>query len=223
MRETQHIAPMSRHNGLTLALAGLILMPLVLTVGYWLDGRAQLVVVFLFLACMMMLILGALKLREPRYSFSLSSDHLHFHHKIGGWSLHWSNIIRIDQARLQSGLDLVELPYIGIKMRDYDEFLPLMTPRMAVHLLTEQRPLLAMALRHGAISRYELQEWLVEDSRYRSPGGQHYQGLVAMLGHRMTHLRELYGYDLLIHESSLDREAPEFVTLLRGYLQPSHL
>ncbi|WP_417614891.1 DUF2982 domain-containing protein [Oceanisphaera sp.] len=218
MRKTQHIEPVSRHNGLTLVLAGLILMPLVLAVGYWLGGRAQLVVVFLFLVGMIITILGALKLREPRYSFSLSHDHLHFHHKIGGWSLHWSNIIRVDQARLQSGLDLVELPYIGIKIRDYDEFLPLMTPRLAVHLLTEQRPLLAMALRHGAISRYELQEWLVEDSRYRSAAGQDYQGLTAMLAHRMTHLRELYGYDLLIHESSLDRDAADFVTLLRGYL-----
>ncbi|GGB47910.1 hypothetical protein GCM10011502_21540 [Oceanisphaera marina] len=220
VRETQHIKPMSRHNGLALTVAGLILMPVVLAVGYWLDGQARLVLVFLFLACMIMSILGALKLREPRYSFSLSAEHLHFHHKIGGWSLHWSNIIRIDQARLHSGLNLEELPYIGIKIRDYDELLPLMTPRMVVHLLTEQRPLLAMALRHGAISRYELQEWLVEDSHYRSSKGQDYQGLAAMLGHRMTHLRDLYGYDLLIHESSLDRDAPEFVTLLRSYLNP---
>ncbi|MFD1009125.1 DUF2982 domain-containing protein [Oceanisphaera ostreae] len=218
MQEAQHIEPISRHNGLALVLAGLVLMPLVLILGYWLDGRAQLVIVFLFLACMIMSVLGALKLREPRYSFSLSREHLHFHHKIGGWSLHWTNIIRIDQARLQSGLELAELPYIGIKIRDYDEFLPLMSPRLAVHLLTEQRPLLAMALRHGAISRHELQEWLVEDDRYRSAGGQDYQGLTAMLGHRMSHLRDLYGYDLLIHESSLDREASEFVTLLRSYL-----
>ncbi|MFP2768165.1 DUF2982 domain-containing protein [Oceanisphaera sp. KMM 10153] len=220
MRETQHIKPMSRRNGLALTLAGLAVMLALLLVGYWLDDRGRLVVVFLFMAGLVMTVLGILKLREPVYSFSLSADNLHFHHKIGGWSLHWSNIIRVDQPRLQSGLDLVDLPYIGIKIRDYDEFLPLMSPRLVVHLLTEQRPLLAMALRHGAISRHHLQDWLVEDSHYRSAGGQHYQGLAAMLGHRMTHLRELYGYDLLIHESSLDREAAEFITLLRRYLQP---
>ncbi len=220
VRETQHIEPMSRRNGLALTLAGLAVMLILLLVGYWLDERGRLAVIFLFMAGLVMTVLGILKLREPVYSFSLSADTLHFHHKIGGWSLHWSNIIRVDQPRLQSGLDLVDLPYIGIKIRDYDEFLPLMSPRLVVHLLTEQRPLLAMALRHGAISRHHLQDWLVENSHYRSAGGHDYQGLTAMLGNRMTHLRELYGYDLLVHESNLDREAPEFITLLRRYLQP---
>ncbi len=220
VRETQHIKPMSRHNGWTLTLVGLVLMPVLLLINYWLDGQGQLVVIFLFLVGLVMTVLGILKLREPVYSFSLSADTLHFHHKIGGWSLHWSNIIRVDQPRLHSGLDLVALPYIGVKIRDYDEFLPLMSPRLVVHLLTEQRPLLAMALRHGAVSRHHLQDWLVEDGEYRSAGGRHYHGLAAMLGHRMTHLRELYGYDLLIHESNLDREVPEFIALLRRYLQP---
>lgn len=221
VRETQHIEPMSRRHGPTLTLAGAAVMLVLLLAQYLLDGRGQLVLVFLFLAGLVMTVLGILKLREPPYSFSLSADNLHFHHKIGGWSLHWSNIARIDQPRLHSGLDLVELPYVGIKIRDYDEFLPLMTARLAVHLLTEQRPLLAMALRHGTVSRSQLQDWLIEDSHYRSAGGRHYQGLTAMLGHRMSHLRELYGYDLLVHESNLDREAPEFVALLRRYLQPT--
>lgn len=218
MRETLHIEPMSRHNGLTLTLTGLILMPVLLLVGYFLGQHVQLVIVFLFLACMVMTLLGILKLREPRYSFSLSEEHLHFHHRVGGWSLRWDNIIRIDQARLQRDMGLEELPYVGIKIRHYDNLLPLMTPRLIVNILTEQRPLLAMALRHGAISRRELQDWLVEDGRYKSEGGQVYQGITAMLGNRMAHLRDLYGYDLLIHESSLDRESSEFVTLLRRYL-----
>ncbi|MBR9857408.1 MAG: DUF2982 domain-containing protein [Gammaproteobacteria bacterium] len=220
VRKTQHIEPMSRRNGLALTLAGMVLMLILLLAGYWLEERGRLVVIFLFMAALVMTVLGILKLREPVYSLSLSADNLHFHHKIGGWSLHWSNIIRVDQPRLQSGMDLVDLPYIGIKIRDYDELLPLVSPRLVVHLLTEQRPLLAMALRHGAISRHHLQDWLVEDSEYRSASGRHYRGLAAMLGHRMTHLRELYGYDLLIHESNLDRDAPDFLVLLRRYLQP---
>ncbi|MGR7921539.1 hypothetical protein CGX12_09030 [Zobellella denitrificans] len=221
VRETQHIEPMSRRHGLALTLAGVAVMLVLTGVLYWLGGRGHLVVIFLFLAGLVMTVLGVLKLREPPYSFSLSADNLHFHHKIGGWSLHWNNIVRIDQPRLHEGLDLVELPYVGIKIRDYDEFLPLMTPRLTVHMLNDQRPLLAMALRHGAISRHRLQDWLVEDNHYRSASGRHYEGLAAMLGHRMTHMRELYGYDLLVHESNLDREPPEFVALLRRYLQPS--
>ncbi|ART81096.1 hypothetical protein CBP12_04100 [Oceanisphaera avium] len=202
-------------------------MPLILAVGYWLDGRGQLVIVFIFLAAMIMALLGVLKLREPEFSFTLSAEHLHFHHKVGGWSLHWSNVQRIDQPRLTRGMELVDLPYVGIKIRDYDAFLPLMTPRLAVHILTEQRPLLSMALRYGAISRHELHDWLIEDSQFRSAGGHQYTGLTAMLGHRLGHLRDLYGYDLLIHESSLDRDAGEFASLLRTYLAssraPQHL
>ncbi|NHI00634.1 MULTISPECIES: DUF2982 domain-containing protein [Oceanimonas] len=218
MKETQHIEPMSRRHGPTLILAGsaglLVLLPLL----YWLGNRGQLVLVFLLLACLVTLVLGLLKLREPVYSFSLSEDNLHFHHRIGGWSLHWSNIIRVDQPRVNSGLELVSLPYVGIKIRNYDEFLPLMTPRLIVHLLTEQRPLLAMGVRHGAIDRARLQDWLIEDNHYRSAAGRHYHGLAAMLGHRMSHLRELYGYDLLVHESNLDRDSADFVQLLRHYL-----
>lgn len=221
MRETQHIEPTSRHNGLTLTVAGLGLMPIVLAAGYWLEGRGQLVIIFIFLAAMVTALLGVLKLREPEFSFTLSPEHLHFHHKVGGWSLNWDNIQRIDQPRLTRGLDLVDLPYVGIKIRDYDAFLPLMTPRLAVNILTEQRPLLAMALRYGAISRREMHDWLIEDTQFRSANGQSYTGLIAMLGHRMGHLRDLYGYDLLIHESSLDRDASDFSTLLRGYLASS--
>lgn len=220
MRETQHIEPMSRRNGLSLTLAGAGLMLVLLPAMYWLEDRGRLVIIFLLLFSLVVTLLGLLKLREPPYSFSLSADSLHFHHRIGGWSLHWSNIQRIDQPRLHAGLELVELPYVGIRIRDYDELLPLMSPRLIVHLLTEQRPLLAMALRHGAIDRTRLQEWLIEDNRFCSPGGRRYQGLAAMLGHRMRHLRELYGYDLLVHESCLDRDTPDFVRLLRHYLQP---
>lgn len=217
MLETQHIEPMSRRHGLSLTITGLAFMLILLAVLYWLGGRGHLVVYFLFLTSLVMTLIGILKLREPLYSFSLSRDSLHFHHKIGGWSLHWSNIIRIDQPRFSVGLEQTELPYIGFKIRDYDELLPLMTPRLAVHLLTEQRPLLTMALRYQAVSRHQLQDWLIEDSDYRSPNGRRYQGVLAMLANRMSHLRQLYGYDLLVHESNLDRDTHDFVVLLRRY------
>lgn len=217
VKETQHIEPVSRRHGPALVTAGLAGMTVLLPLLYWFNDRAQLVLIFLLLACLVALVLGLLKLREPVYSFSLSKDSLHFHHRLGGWSLHWSNIVRVDQPRVNSGLELVSLPYVGIKIRDYDEFLPLMTPRLIVHLLTDQRPLLAMGVRFGAIDRARLHDWLVEDNQYRSAAGSHYHGLAAMLGHRMSHLRELYGYDLLVHESCLDRDASDFVQLLRRY------
>ncbi|WP_332870192.1 DUF2982 domain-containing protein [Zobellella maritima] len=223
MLETQHIEPMSRRHGLSLTVMGATFMLILLGVLYWLGGRGHLVVYFLFLASLVTTLLGILKLREPVYSFSLSRDSLHFHHKIGGWSLHWSNVVRIDQPRFSVGLELTELPYIGLKIRDYDELLPLITPRLAVHLLTEQRPLLAMALRYQVVTRSQLQDWLIEDSHYRSASGRRYEGILAMLANRMSHLRQLYGYDLLVHESNLDRDTPDFVALLRRYQSANSL
>nr|WP_244830298.1 DUF2982 domain-containing protein [Aeromonas sobria] len=60
---------------------------------------------------------------------------------------------------------------------------------------------------------------LLEEGRFRSHEGQHYDGAIAMLAQRMSRLRQLLGYDLLIPIDSLDRQPEAFLTLLRHYQQ----
>ncbi|WP_250894661.1 DUF2982 domain-containing protein, partial [Aeromonas dhakensis] len=64
---------------------------------------------------------------------------------------------------------------------------------------------------------------LLEESHFRSPSGQRYEGVIAMLANRMTRLRDLLGYDLLVPDNSLDRDPAEFVRLLHQYQRESNL
>ena len=76
----------------------------------------------------------------------------------------------------------------------------LITPRLAVRLLTEQRAVLMQAMRSersdcptGGCGSGLLGEGLLEESRFCSPAGQRYEGVIAMLGNRMARLRICWG------------------------------
>jgi hypothetical protein len=196
----------------------------------WRLASAPLIPAYaLLLTGLMMTFIGWLQLNEPAVSLSLCRDYLHYHHRYGGWAIKWNNIVRVDQPRVHVGWDLHPLPYIGFKIKRYDEFLPLITPRLAVHLLTEQRSVLLHAMQSeqpgclsgscGSCGDPLLGGDLLEEGRFRSHEGQHYDGAIAMLAQRMSRLRQLLGYDLLIPIDSLDRQPEAFLTLLRHYQQ----
>jgi len=225
---TQHIKPLVRRNGLTLIWSGmLITMLMFLLLWLFMEGPV-LPAYLLLLSGLMMTFIGWLKLNEPPISLSLCQHYLHYHHRYGGWALKWHNIQRIDQPRVHVGWDLHPLPYIGFKIRRYDEFLALITPRLAVHLLTEQRPVLLQALQseqphdqpvRGSDPLQGIDS--LEESEFCSPEGLRYDGALAMLAQRMTRMRHLLGYDLLIPINSLDRDPDAFLKLLRHYQHES--
>lgn len=228
--KTLHVKPMVRKNGLTLVLLGIIVTIAMIFILFLFGEQPLIPLVSGLLAGLMMIFIGSLKLIEPHFSLSLCHDCLQYHHKYGGWILKWRNIQRIDQPRIHLGWDLVPLPYIGLKIKDYDDFLTLITPRLAVRLLTEQRSVLLQALRSeqpacsgGGGSCAFQGEGLLEESHFLSPSGQRYEGVIAMLANRMTRLRELLGYDLLVPDNSLDRDPVEFVRLLHQYQRESNL
>ncbi|MFM4743072.1 DUF2982 domain-containing protein [Aeromonas dhakensis] len=228
--KTLHVKPMVRKNGLTLVLLGIIVSIAMIFILFLLGEQPLIPPVSGLLAGLMMIFIGSLKLVEPHFSLSLCHDCLQYHHKYGGWILKWRNIQRIDQPRIHLGWDLVPLPYIGLKIKDYDDFLTLITPRLAVRLLTEQRGVLLQALRSeqpecigGGCGDPFQGEDLLEESHFRSPSGQRYEGVIAMLANRMTRLRDLLGYDLLVPDNSLDRDPAEFVRLLHQYQRESNL
>ena len=226
--ETRHIKPLVRRNGLTLIWAGGLITSLMLLLLWLFVASPPIPAYVLLLTGLMMTLIGCLKLNEPPISLSLCQHYLHYHHKYGGWVLKWHNIQRIDQPRVHVGWDLQPLPYIGFKIKRYDEFLKLITPRLAVHLLTEQRSLLLQAMQneplHGQPVRGNdpLQGIdLLEESAFCTPEGTRYDGALAMLAQRMTRMRHLLGYDLLIPINSLDREPDDFLQLLRQYRHAS--
>ncbi|HEH9438598.1 TPA: DUF2982 domain-containing protein [Aeromonas sobria] len=224
--KTRHVKPLNRRNGLTLLCSGVLITSLMLLL-IWRLASAPLIPAYaLLLTGLMMTFIGWLKLNEPAVSLSLCRDYLHYHHRYGGWAIKWNNIVRVDQPRVHVGWDLHPLPYIGFKIKRYDEFLPLITPRLAVHLLTEQRSVLLHVMQSeqpgclsGSCGDPLLGGDLLEEGRFRSHEGQHYDGTIAMLAQRMSRLRQLLGYDLLIPIDSLDRQPEAFLTLLRHYQQ----
>ncbi len=133
--KTLHVIPMVRRNGLTLVLLGMVITIAMIFILFFFPEQLLMPVIFLLLTGLMTILVGALKLAEPHFSLSLCQDCLQYHHKYGGWILKWRNIQRIDQPRIHLGWDLVPLPYIGLKIKDYDDFLTLITPRLAVRLL----------------------------------------------------------------------------------------
>jgi hypothetical protein len=228
--KTLHVIPMVRKNGLTLVWLGMAVTITMIFILFLLREQPLIPAVIGLLAGLMMAFIGISKLAEPRLSLSLCRDCLQYHHKYGGWILKWGNIQRIDQPRIHLGWDLVALPYIGLKIKDYDDFLTLITPRLAVRLLTEQRAVLLQAMKSeqpaclsGSCGASLLEGGLLEESRFRSPSGQRYEGVIAMLGNRMARLRDLLGYDLLVPDNSLDREPAEFIRLLNQYRRESNL
>ncbi|MGY3901713.1 DUF2982 domain-containing protein [Aeromonas lusitana] len=228
--KTLHVIPMVRRNGLTMILLGMVMTIAMIFILFFLREQLLIPAISLLLAGLMTAFVGVLKLHEPHFSLSLCQDCLQYHHKYGGWILKWRNIQRIDQPRIHLGWDLVALPYIGLKIKDYDDFLTLITPRLAVRLLTEQRAVLLQAMQSeqpnclgGSCGSGLLGEGLLEESHFRSPSGQRYEGVIAMLGNRMTRLRDLLGYDLLVPDNSLDRPPTDFVHLLNQYRRESNL
>ena len=83
--------------------------------------------------------------------------------------------------------------------------------------MIEQRHLLREPLREKYQQLQDVESFLVENTDFCSKKGQTYSGLIAMFANRMTNLRQLIGYDLLIPLNMLDRNADEFVYLVHRW------
>ncbi|QJR80573.1 DUF2982 domain-containing protein [Alteromonas pelagimontana] len=212
----------SKRNGITtliIGITGLLLSALWLSVApEWLFLAG----VFLTSASIVTLLIGWFKLREPDHSIEISPAAVVYHHRLGNWRLDWDNIQRIDCPRVARGLEQVELEAIGFRLKSYDPFLRSVSPRLATHILMEQRPLLMQNpdtnCSTGACYGHEM----FDDKHFQLADGEVLSGVKAMLANRMTHLRERLGYDVFISSADLDREPLEFVSLMRQCQQTRH-
>ncbi len=218
--DTVHVYPRSRQHAVCCLVLGVGSTPILLTLPALFGFPINLIYIAFILTSLVIGFIGILKILEPRVSLTLCKDCLEFHHRCGGWVLKWPNIVRIDQPALQDGLEWFSLPYIGIKIREYEPLLNIISAKLAVKLLSEQRSLLIQVLQQEYMSGHiDTNFDLIEESLYRSPTGHIYQGAVGMMGHRMARMRALLGYDLFIPANSLDRDPQSFIHLLRNFQQ----
>ncbi|GGF61540.1 DUF2982 domain-containing protein [Alteromonas lipolytica] len=205
----------AKRNGLTTLLLGIgvvLFASVVLAVApKWLF----LPLMFAVSAGIVTLLIGWFKLREPEHSLAIGRDKVSYQHRCGQWKIAWDDIQRVDCPRVNRGLELATLDMVGFKLKRYDDFLLTISPRLASHIIIEQRPLLLHSQDTSCTTGGCYSNSLFEDKPYVLESGQTLTGIKAILANRMMAVREILGYDVFISASDLDREPGEFVGLLR--------
>ncbi|WP_371833603.1 DUF2982 domain-containing protein [Shewanella sp. H8] len=219
--EQMLISPYSKRNGITLSIVGAVslLASLIIFIGF--KGFFVLGMLCFALGSVG-LILGFAKLYQPAVSFKLTTEGVEFFHRRGQVFIEWHNIQRVDSVRVNQNMELIELPYIGVKLKQINPILDCISPRLATGLLTEQRPLLMTAATQDE-DLQSLEGYLGVEYTPLLVNGDRYRGVLAMFGHRCQTLHEQLGYHLYLSTDSLDREPKEFVALLRQWQQQTQL
>ncbi|WP_372872345.1 DUF2982 domain-containing protein [Shewanella sp.] len=223
------IVPYGKRNGITLTLASAVLFSIALWVFLFAKTLFGLGIVLFALGAVGM-ILGYARVSQPPVSLRGDPTGLFYFHRRGQYGLSWDNIARIDVPRVSQGLESLDLPFIGIKLKRINPLLDVISPRLATGLLSEQRPLLMTAAAQDE-SLETLEAQLGAEFTPFVADGERYRGVLAMFGHRTVILEKHLGYHLFIASDALDDEPVAVARRLRAYkaawqqhqaLQPSN-
>lgn len=209
------IEPETKRNGLALTLFGIgfiILLAVLRTTGAPLEWP-------LFLALFgfgaVTTVLGIAKLAEPPTSMEITPETIRYIHPKGSWWLYWDDLQQFNMPTIHRGPEPETLPFLGFRLRSYERFMAELSPRMAVHLLMEQRQLMTVAVRSEKPEHREYTEYYESPQVYKTSEGHTYRGVYAAFAARMEHMRELLGYDIYISQNAFDRGADEFRQMLQ--------
>ncbi|MGF1700791.1 DUF2982 domain-containing protein [Photobacterium makurazakiensis] len=220
--KTLYIRPTHIPNGQYLCLLGLIGILLTAILSFLLPNIAPAAITILLISTLILTLIGYMSYQDEALSFTLTFMHIQFHSPYGGWTTRWTNIEQIAQATIEQDGWHQPIPWVGIKLKDYEGFIEDICPRVASKLLIEQRPLLVMAHKRSGNTNEQLEDILFDDSHVTLSSGKTFKGLQAMLANRMRYNRAYLGYDFFISEDTLDRPAADFAGLVRRYLANSH-
>ncbi|MCU4676894.1 DUF2982 domain-containing protein [Catenovulum sp. 2E275] len=218
--KTQYISSVVKHNGRSLALVSLFSLFILIILFSELAHIAELKLplIFLISASIVGVVIAVFKILEPDYSFMLSQEGLVYHHKKGFLLIEWENIQRYGIPTLHQGMQTHELAFIGIKLKDPEKILPSISLRLISHLLIEQRATFHQYLRNQAKDlNQSASELSLNTDPYKDKSGYVYKGLRGMFAHRMNYLRQFSGFDILIPSTALDRDAADFLVLLKQF------
>jgi len=159
-----------------------------------------------------LLIIGIAKINDMYYRFSLTKEGLHYFTSRGGFTILWQDIQRIDIPKINDGLTLKELPYIGIRLNQREHLINSASLPTLSHMLLEQRALIMLTDPNSSLYG-NADNMLYPDIKVPHK----YQGLQAMFINRMQYLHNTLGYDIYFPNDDLDRPPAEFVQLLREF------
>lgn len=205
-----NVTPQAKRNALTFCGLSLLLLMLIVFLHLSQPSIPVGVTVVLGATSAIFMLLGVGKLIEPPVSLVITPDTIEFLHRRGQWQISWDNIVRYDIPRVSRLMDLEDAPFLGFRLRDPEQVLQTISPRLASGLLFEQRQLLNLALRHERPDENDYSEYFDIKDQYVGASGKVYRGLIASFAVRMEQLRELLGYDLYVSATALDRDIYEF-------------
>ncbi|XQW85065.1 DUF2982 domain-containing protein [Thalassotalea piscium] len=201
----------ANRHGLSLTFASSLALLLLLTIGQHFWQSAKLPLIFLVLSSLVTLVIGVVKLIEPQFSFKLTPKSLTFIHRKGIWSLPWSVIRNVRPVKNVSGIDMEELDYIGIAITNINEIASRIPPRLANHLIHEQRPILLYCVSRNLLTIEEI----VINFDVFILGQNKLKGPIAGFLHQCALLHGIFGAHLFIPNTCIDRSMEEFSKLLR--------
>ncbi len=204
----------SKSNGITTVVFGVVGLVIAALWLAFLPDWLFLAGIFVTSAALVCLLVGYFKIREPDFSLEIAQDFITYRHRLGSWRIHWEDLQRADCPKVRHGLDHVPLETIGFRLKSYTDFLNTISPRLATHLLMEQRPLLMQNTDANCASGSCYEQSMFDDKHYIMEDGTVLNGIKAMLANRMVELRSRLGFDVFIASSELDRDAGEFAALL---------
>ena len=211
------IRPIAKRNGLTITIvAGLFIFSSVIAL-LTTSANSDYYLYFPLLAAMLilglcLLIIGIVKINDVSYRFSLTNEGIHYFTSRGGFTVLWQDIQRIDIPKINNGLELTELPYIGIRLNEREHLINSASLPTLSHMLLEQRALVMLTDPQSTLYG-NADNMLYPDIKVTHG----YQGLQAMFINRMQYLHNTLGYDIYFPDDDLDRPPAEFVQLLREF------
>ncbi len=158
----------------------------------------------LLIGCAMGIFAGWAKLAEPKYFLQFDDEGVRFFHRLGSWHLPW-------QSFLYSGIPQLNgqnMAFIAFKLNDYDTLLKNLPLRLAVRLMTEQRPLYLEAVRLGCAQGQCATELLSEKEHFDT-ATQRFHGITAAFGWRMQRLAAATGFEVFVPVSLSDAETQQ--------------
>lgn len=169
--------------------------------------------IFCYLVSLIIGFVGIVKLLEPRVSFYLTPQLLTYQHRYGRWQIGWQSIVALAPIRHTLGLQIDDLPYLGIRLKSLEQLIDNISPRLANRLIHEQRPLLVYCIRSQLMS---MEQGVINFEPFLLSDGSQIKGPLAGFLHQCAALHKALGYHLFIPASAIDRDLVEFASLLRN-------
>ena len=209
------IRPIAKRNGMTLTIvASLLIFSSIIALLSIATNNTLYFPLFAgsLIIGIVLLIVGIIKINDVDYRFSLTNEGIHYFTSRGGFTILWQDIQRIDIPRINDGLELKDLPYIGIRLNQREHLVNSASLPTLSHMLLEQRVLIMLTDPNASLYGN------ADNMLYPNVKVTHkYQGLQAMFINRMQYLHNTLGYDIYFPHDDLDRSPAEFVQLLRKF------